>query len=286
VLTLSLWRDISPGGGILLENENKESIIEERQNAPEGEDNGEYREYIRRRRIVSAVSIIIFAVFILAVAWYVGRPLVSMLESPEDFRMWVNSHRYWGRLAMIGMVVLQVIVAIIPGEVMEIGAGYAFGAIEGAVLCLVGTAIGSTVVFLLTKKVGIRLVEAFITREKIDSLRFIKNSRNLNLLVFLLFLIPGTPKDVLTYFVGLTRMSLSTFLTITMIARIPSIISSTIAGGAMGDERYTTAVWVIGATMAASVIGVFIYNKISKKGRKDDKDAEEKDQDGDTEKEE
>ena len=175
------------------------------------------------------------------------------------------SHGAWGPLALIGIQILQVVISIIPGEVVEIGAGYAFGAVPGALLCLAGAAAGSAMIFWLTKKFGIRLVEAFISREQINSLGFIKNAHKLNLLVFILYFIPGTPKDILTYFIGLTPMKLTTFLLLTTIARIPSVISSTIGGHALGSREYLMAVIVFVVTGIVSAIGILVYRRIEKR---------------------
>ncbi len=163
------------------------------------------------------------------------------------------------------MSCLQVVFAIIPGEPMEIGAGYAFGSIEGTLLCLAGAAVGSSIIYLFTKKFGIKLVEAFISKEKILSLSFIKNTKKLNLLIFILFFIPGTPKDIFTYFIGLTPMKLHIFLLISSIARIPSVITSTISGDALVSQNYGFAIAVFVITAVVSTAGIFIYHKISKR---------------------
>ncbi len=226
------------------------------------------RAYIRRRRIVSGVSFGVFILIFGLLTWLIGPPLMRFVANPEHFREWVAEKGAWGPLTMIGLSILQVVVAVIPGEVFEIGAGYAFGAVWGTVLCLIGTALGSVLIYLLTKAFGIRLVEAFVSREKINSLRFIRDSKKLNLLIFLLFFIPGTPKDVITYFIGITPMKLSTFLLISSVARIPSVISSTIGGHALGMQEYTFAIIVFAITAAVSLIGVFIYNRISKRKEK------------------
>jgi len=110
-------------------------------------------------------------------------------------------------------------------------------------------------------------VETFITRERIRDLRFMNTEDKLKRLVFLLFFIPGTPKDVLTYFVGLTDMRLSTFLSITLIARIPSIVSSTICGQYLGKQNYLTAFIIIVITAAISLAGLILYRRIIKKKR-------------------
>ena len=223
------------------------------------------KAYIRRRRIVSILSFCVLLAFIVTVAIVIGKPLVGMLSHPEEFQKGVDSHHLWGRLSFVGMMCLQVIFAIIPGEPMEIGAGYAFGSVEGTLLCLIGAAVGSSIIYLFTKKFGIKLVEAFISREKILSLSFIKNTKKLNLLIFILFFIPGTPKDVFTYFIGLTPMKLHIFLLISSVARIPSVIISTISGDALVSQNYGFAIAVFAITAVISAVGIFIYHKISKK---------------------
>ena len=101
--------------------------------------------------------------------------------------------------------------------------------------------------------------------EKINKLKFIESEEKLNRLTFILFFIPGTPKDLLTYFVGLTRMTLKDFLAITLFARIPSVVSSTIGGNFIGDEKYMEAVILFVVTGIVSVLGIKIYNSIVKK---------------------
>lgn len=228
----------------------------------------ETKRYLRRRRIVSLVSLLILIVLFAVVAVKIGVPLVQMVENPSQFRDWVNSHSLWGRLAFVGMIVLQVVVAIIPGEPMEIGAGYAFGAVEGTFLCLLGTALGSALVFLFTKKLGVKMVEAFISREKLEHVKLLQNAARLNFILFVVFLIPGTPKDVLTYVAGLTPIRLSIFLLLTTIARIPSVVSSTIGGNALGTENYAMAVAVFLVTAVLSGIGALLYRHHSQKKQK------------------
>lgn len=165
------------------------------------------RAYIRRRRIFSILSLAVVLAFFTWVTIAVGKPLVELASDPEQFRVWVDQYGIWGRFILIGIMTLQVVVAMIPGEIIEIGAGYAFGAIEGTLLCLAGAAVGSAIIFLLTRCFGIKLVEAFVSREKLSRIKFLRNEKKLNLMIFIAFFIPGTPKDLLTYFIGLTPIS-------------------------------------------------------------------------------
>ena len=214
-----------------------------------------------------AVAIASFWVFIAVCAGlcvFVGFPMVRLAGEPEAFRSWVNGYGAWGRVLYVGIVVLQVVVALIPGEPLELAGGYAFGAVEGTILALVGIVIGSALVFGLVRRFGVKLVEVFFSREKIESLSFMKNPKKTRAIAFLLMMIPGTPKDFLSYFAGLTKLRLTEWLVIVTIARIPSVIGSTISGGAVGSEDYLLAAVTMGLTLALSGGGILYYRQICK----------------------
>ena len=120
-------------------------------------------------------------------------------------------------------------------------------------------------VFLLVRRFGVRAVEVFFPLEKVQSLRFLQNEKKLTFWVFFLFFLPGTPKDVLCYIVGLTKLPLRSWIIISTIAPIPSIITSTIGGSALGMGRYTFAAAVFGATLAISAAGLLVYRRVSRR---------------------
>ncbi len=219
----------------------------------------------RHKRLLAGVSFFIFLALFLAVAWFIGRPMVRFVQAPELFRAWVDDHGIWGNLAFLGMMFLQVVIAIIPGEPLEIGAGYAFGFWEGTLLCMLGIFLGSAVVFLLVRRFGTHLVEVFFDKEKIRSLKFLQESKKRDLLIFLVMFIPGTPKDLLSYFAGLTDIKLGRWLLITTVARIPSVVTSTVGGNAVGEQNYLFAILVFAATLAVSGLGLWIYQRISRR---------------------
>ena len=208
-------------------------------------------------------AIVVALLFIAAVGYLVGKPMVEFVREPERFRAWVDSSGFVSRVIFVGMVVFQLVIALIPGEPLEMGAGYAFGAVEGTILCIAGCVIGSALVFLFVRRFGVKLVEVFFPREKIRSLRFLQDSRRLNLLTFIVFFIPGTPKDLLSYFIGLTDMKLGTWLFITAVARIPSIVTSTVTGDALGLKDYQFALIAFGVTLALSLAGILVYRRLS-----------------------
>ena len=223
--------------------------------------------YIRRRRVLDCFHWLSFwrclsGSLTLSIMFCCG-----LIDSPEEFKAYIESFGWKGRFVYLGLQCLQVIVALIPGEIIEVGAGYAFGPIEGTLLCMAGVAIASSIVFALTKRWGVRLAELFITREKINELRFINSERKLKRMTFILFFIPGTPKDLFTYFFGLTQIRLHEFLSISIIARIPSVISSTIGGHIIGSKNYLSAAVLFAVTGMVSLAGMTAYSRFANRKR-------------------
>lgn len=223
----------------------------------------------RKKRIRSLAALAAFTVVSVILFATVGKQIVRFVSDSEAFRAWIDSHGFVGKLAYIGIIALQIIVAIIPGEPIELVGGYAFGAWQGLLLAEIGILLSSATVFLAVKKWGVRAVEAFFPVEKIRSFSFLQNDTRRNAIVFLIFFIPGSPKDVLTYFVGLTPMTLAQWLFITTVARIPSVLSSTLTGAAMGESRFFAAAVIYGLTALLSLAGALVYRKfMAKKGEK------------------
>ena len=230
------------------------------------------RNYERRRKLLTAISMAVVIVLAVLVTIFVWNWLSSF--SQEGFRDYIRSFGALGWVVLLELQFLQVFIALIPGELLETAAGYAFGPVVGTLICYAGVAAASALVFLLTRRFGVKLVEVFISREKINELRFLNTARKRDVLVFLLFFIPGTPKDLLTYFVGLTDMKFGTFLAISLVARIPSVLSSTIGGHLLGEGKYGGAIWLYAITGGVSLIGILVYNAIIKRRQNHTKQAD------------
>ena len=220
-------------------------------------------DYDRKRKLLAGISISVVLLLMVLLTLFVCRWLNSF--SQEDFREHVRSFGVLAPLVMLALQILQVFIALIPGEIVESAAGYVLGPWMGTAVCYAGIAFASALIFVLTRRYGVKLVEVFVSREKIKQLRFLNTEQKRNTLIFLLFFIPGTPKDLLTYFVGLTDIRLRTFLLLSMAARIPSVITSTFGGHLLGQERYIGAVILYGITGTLSLLGMVCYNAYLKK---------------------
>lgn len=217
------------------------------------------KQYNNRRKILAGISCGVIILLVILLTWFICRWLTSF--SQEGLRDYIRSFGAAGWLVFLALQFLQVFIALIPGELLESVAGFVFAPLWGTILCYAGIALASVVVFTLTRRFGVKLVEIFISRDKINQLRFLNTEKKRNLLLFLLFFIPGTPKDLLTYFVGLTDIRLGDFLLISLVARLPSVVSSTFGGHLLGEGNYTGAVILYAVTAVVSLLGMVGYNR-------------------------
>ena len=206
----------------------------------------------------AAVSVILFALMFV----FFGSRMLEMLREPELLTEYIDGFGAYSQLVFIAVRTLQTVVKVIPGEPVEIAAGLAFGTFGGLALCLVGTAVGSAIIVLLTRTLGMKFVTLFVSEEKLRSCAMLKSSDRLYLMLFFFYLIPGTPKDIFTYAAALTDIKLWKFFVITGIARIPSIITSTMCGASLCQKNYLAAAVIYGVTLMLSVAGMLVYRKI------------------------
>lgn len=225
------------------------------------------RIHIQRTLAIAIMFLIVFGSIAAYILW--GEEIVAFVANPARVRTMLDEHPVMSRFIFVALTFLQVVIAIIPGEPFEIAAGYAFGFWEGTMLCLVASYLARILIFFLVRRFGRPILELFFEPEQIEDIRIFNNAKSATLLMVVIFLIPGTPKDIMTYFAGLTTMNLSTWLLV-LLARIPSIVSSTASGGLLGSERYMPALIVIAVTSLFAVIGIYIYKKMSRRAKKED----------------
>ena len=218
----------------------------------------------RKKRWIAAGLIAAVLIFSVVIWKFVGTPMVNFISDPAAFRVWVEANGWRARLIFAGMVIFQVVIAAIPGEPFEIAAGYAFGVVEGMILSIAAAAIGSIITFWLVRKFGMRLVRIFFSEEKINSVKFLKTSGTRDFLFLIVYMLPGTPKDLLGYFAGLTDIPFPIFCLICTLGRIPSVITSTIGGNALGTKRYGAAIITFAVTAGTVHLCMLVQRKMER----------------------
>nr|WP_303841632.1 VTT domain-containing protein [Anaerotruncus colihominis] len=140
--------------------------------------------------------------------------------------------------------------------------GVLYGAWGGLATCLLGVVLASSAIFFTTRRFGQRLVVRIFGQKKVDEFKFLNNAQKVETVTFILFLIPGTPKDMLTYLAGISKIKPSRFLLLSTFARIPSIITSTLMGATMSRGNWITAALVFLLTLAIGLVGLLYKQKI------------------------
>ena len=222
----------------------------------------------KKKKLIAGILMAVAVIIITLVCIFVGIPLIKLAGKPQEFRDWVDSKGIWGPVLYVALVIFQILIAFIPGEPLEIVAGYVFGTFKGTVLCIAAASLGSIIVLFLVRKFGKALLEIYFDKEKIENLKFLQSSQKKIVVFMILFIVPGTPKDLLCYYGGLTDIPMPLLIFICTVCRLPSIITSTIGGNALGTGEYGFAIIVFAVTAVISAIGIYIYNRLSKKEEK------------------
>lgn len=224
-----------------------------------------------KKTVIYLTGILIFLAVSIMVCINFTPIITSLTQEAERevFKQKLENLGFGSVLVMLFIQVLQVVVAFIPGEPVEILMGVMYGTVGGLFVSLFGCALGSVLVFALVKKFGQPIFEFFFDKKHIDRFSFLKNSKKLELFTFVLFCIPGTPKDVLTYFAPLTPIDMKVFILITVFARIPSIITSTYAGSTILEGNLLKTLLIFASTAIIGIAGILIGNKITEKQNKE-----------------
>lgn len=192
-------------------------------------------------------------------------PWFQKLADPvcqENMRQWILQMGVAGFFALLGLQILQVVIAFIPGEPVELLAGAMYGALGGLGVCLSGCVIASAIIFALSKRFGTKMLRALFGENNVQSWAWLQDSRKCDMVTFLLFFIPGTPKDMLTYIMGVTKMRLGKFLLISSFARIPSVLSSTIIGSALRQGKWEISLCVFLLTGLIGILGISFKERV------------------------
>ncbi len=192
---------------------------------------------------------------------------ISTEQGRIDFKKNIESLGFEGIFIIIGLMVVQIFIPILPGEPVEVLAGMSYGAIGGLIVIFLGAFLSSFIIFFAVRKFGRSFIYSFISKEKIDKLennKLFSNPKKIDTILFILFFIPGTPKDLIVYISGLLPIKPVRFLLISTFARFPSIISSTIAGSNIVAGNWIVIVLTYGITFAIAGIIIYIFYKKEK----------------------
>ncbi|WP_372524190.1 TVP38/TMEM64 family protein [Sulfuricaulis sp.] len=183
--------------------------------------------------------------------------MIDLLTSKNRLLQFIKENRIHAATIFIGLQIVQVVAAPIPGEVTGFVGGMFFGPVWGVVYSTIGLTIGSWIAFILARLLGRPLVERFVSAATIQRYDYVMQHKGL-LLAFLMFLIPGFPKDILCYVLGLGHMRQRDFLIVSASGRLLGTVLLTVGGTLFRDEHYGALFTVVGLSLAL-ILFVMIY---------------------------
>ena len=205
------------------------------------------------------------ALIIVAVPLYIyfcHHELLEDMSNIRDVEVWLRQYRAQSALVYIAAQIIQIIICVIPGQALQIAAGYLYGFWLGYLLSLIGAFLGSVIVFYLSRLLGHDAVHILFGERKITNMLDQMNSKKGFVIVFLIFLIPGIPKDLCTYAAGLSEMHIRPFLIISLIARTPGIMCSLAVGKQVLDGQYMSAISLAAVAVVLFILGMIFKDKV------------------------
>ncbi len=216
----------------------------------------------KRPSIATMLAFPLFILLIIGAAIVYRDQLMALFRDREALRAWIEARGAWGSLAFVGLQIIQVIVFIIPGEFVQVAGGYVYGLWYGSFLSIAGIMAGSAFNFYMGRILGRPFVEGLFAKERIESIEKVTASGKAAAGFFLLFIIPGIPKDALCYVAGVSGLGFPVFFGISMFGRLPGIFGSSFMGSAAHDRSYAAALAILTVAALLFCLGLFFRERI------------------------
>jgi uncharacterized membrane protein YdjX (TVP38/TMEM64 family) len=210
---------------------------------------------------LSVGLIILFIYLYNSQRWIQAVKLWDIFPDHHRLKEFIFSFGTYSPLAFILLQIIQVIVAPIPGGAIEFLGGYLFGVKAGLLYSMIGLTLGSWFAFSLAKIFEMWVVEKFVSPKTIKKFGYLVGHEGV-ILSFVLFLIPGFPKDALCYILGLTPMHLGIFLIISTIGRIPGTWMATLQGTQAFEHQYKLFLILSGVSALVMLVFYIYHEKI------------------------
>ena len=213
---------------------------------------------------------IILAILVIGLIGYIIWKLFPLLmglvtpEGRENFRNEMNELGASSFFVLLGLQVAQILLIVLPAEPLEILSGMCYGTWGGALFITFSTFLSTVIIYFLVNMLGKKFLYQVFSKEKIDKIensKLLRNTKRIEFIVFLLFFIPATPKDLLVYIGAILPMKPLRFMAISTFARLPSIISATMVGDSITSGNWIIPVIVYSITAVIVVIAIYISKK-------------------------
>ena len=213
------------------------------------------------RIILTIVIVTVLAIFLWRLA-----PFMKGLATTEGqiaFKEKIDSMGLGGLFLLFGLQILQILLVILPGEPFEVLAGMCYGTWGGTLFITISVFITTTIIFFTVRKLGQKYLYNFFQKEKVDKImksKLLKNPRNINIVLFILFFLPATPKDLIVFIGGLLPIKPLRFILISTLVRFPSVITSTMVGANISKGNWELSLIIYGVTFVVAAFAIYLIS--------------------------
>ena len=217
----------------------------------------------KRRVILSVVKISMLVLIVVGIPlylWFFHGDWIKSFENIDDVVAFLEKYETQSIFVYIGLQIVQIVISIIPGQVFQMAAGYIYGFWPALLFAMTGALLGTTLSFMLAKVLGRDFLHIFFGEEKMSYYIERLNSKKMYAIVFFLYLIPGIPKDMVSYAAGVSEIKFKPFIIFSALGRLPGMIGCLLMGDMMMEENYTGAV-IIGVFAVITFALCIIFRK-------------------------
>lgn len=191
--------------------------------------------------------------------------ILELTMSLDKFRSYIVSLGGLGSIVFIAFQVLQTVIAPIPGEVIQVAGGYIYGVPLGLIYSITGMLLGAIIAFYFTRMIGRSFVEKLLNKKNSQWMKDIMDSKKFSIVLFIVFLVPGLPKDFLIYVAGLTPIKPLKFFGILLVSRFPWLLASVSIGSNLHYGNYTSTIIVSSLALISFILGMLYKDKLINK---------------------
>lgn len=192
----------------------------------------------KSRAILKLIILLVIIIVIPIILYFTCKDTLFNVEWLKDLPQHLSDNKLIAALSIVAIQALQIIICLIPGQPIQFASSYMFGVVLGYLLSIVGAVIGVIVAFYLAKFLGRDALEILFGTDKVNNYHKKINSGRGLLIVFIIYLIPGLPKDAVAYIAGISDMSIIPFLLISTIGRSPGMLGSLFVGHFFQAKNY------------------------------------------------
>ena len=201
----------------------------------------------RRKLIISIIKIVLLVTIVVSIPlyiWFFHGEIISRWKSVDDIVAFLEHYETESIIVYIVLQIIQVIISVLPGQIFQMAAGYLYGFWAALLFAMTGAIIGTAISFMIAKVLGRDFLHILFGEERISYYVERLNSKRMYTLVFLIYLIPGIPKDMVSYASGISEIRFKPFIILSSIGRIPGMAGSLLMGTMLEDEKFGFAIGI------------------------------------------